>query len=169
MWQNMKKQTLTIVLAFFVALFIGLSNANAQMTISKVDPNIFPKAEKGYKKMVIEVPYSENDANKKVEFQVGKWMDVDGCNTFNLMGAYEQKDLQGWGYTYYVFKTNGDVIGTLMECPNQAGRNLFVGAAPQLVDYNGRMPIIIYIPEGYDVQFKIFKSENETYRAAEAK
>lgn len=165
----MKKQTFTFLLTMMFALFMGINSASAQMTISKVDPSIFPKAEKGYKKMVIEVPYSDNDANKKIEFSVGKWMDVDGCNTFNLMGTFEQKELQGWGYSYYVFKTNGNVTSTMMACPGKPNRNIFVSAQPELVNYNGRMPIIIYVPDGYDVQFQIFKAENDVYRAAEAK
>jgi len=165
----MRKNIFTLVLSFIVAFFVGIKTSDAQMTISKIDPNIFPKAENGYKKMIIEVPFSDNDGNKKIEFYVGKWVDVDGCNTFNLMGTYEQKDLQGWGYSYYVFKTNGDIRSTMMACPDKKGRNLFVSATPQLVDYNGRMPIIVYVPEGYDIQFKIFKAENETFTAAQAK
>lgn len=165
----MKKSTLTALITLILALFVGIKTSEAQMVVSKIDPKIFPAAEQGYKKMIIEVPYSNNDANKKIEFYVGKWMDVDGCNTFNLMGTYDQKDLEGWGYNYWVFKTNGDVRSTMMACPDQKVRNLFVSASTQLVDYNGRMPIVIYIPEGYDVQFKIFKSENEIFTAAEAK
>lgn len=165
----MRKQTFTLIITTILTFLIGISTLSAQIAISKVDPNIFPKAEKGFKKMIIEVPYSENDANKKIQFYVGKWMDVDACNTFNLMGTYEQKELQGWGYNYYIFKTNGDVTSTMMACPNQSGRNIFVSSIPQLVDYNGRMPIVIYVPDGYDVQFQIFKAEDEVYRAAESK
>lgn len=164
----MKKNTLSLIVTMILTVFVGISSSNAQMTISKIDPNIFPKAQEGYKKMIIEVPYSDNDGNKKIEFSVGKWMDVDGCNTFNLIGTFEQKDLQGWGFSYWVFNTKGDVTGTMMACPDQSTRNLFVSATPQLVNYNGRLPIVIYVPEGYDVQFRIFKAENEVYRAAEA-
>lgn len=152
-----------------LTFFIGISSSNAQMVISKVDPKIFPAAKEGYKKMIIEVPYSNLDADKKIEFYVGKWMDVDGCNSFGLMGTYEQKELQGWGYNYWTFETKGDVRSTMMACPDSPNRNLFVSAEPQMVDYNGRMPIIIYVPDGYDVQFKIFKAEPDTYRASESK
>lgn len=165
----MIKNTFRVLVTLILTLFIGLNSSNAQSVISKIDPKIFPEAQKGYKKMIIEVPYSENDANKKIEFYVGKWMDVDGCNSFNLMGTYTQKDLQGWGYSYWDFTTKGEIRSTLMGCPDAKGRHLFVSASPQIVDYNGRMPIVIYVPEGYDVQFKIFKAENEVYRAAEAK
>lgn len=165
----MRKNTWNVIVTVIIALFVGINTSDAQMVISKIDTKIFPAAEKGYKKMIIEVPYSDNDENKKIEFYVGKWMDVDGCNSFNLMGTYTQKDLEGWGYNYWVFETKGEVRSTMMACPDQEQRHLFVQAAAQLVDYNGKMPIVIYIPEGYDVQFKIFKAEKEVFRAAEVK
>lgn len=165
----MSNKFFAAILTVVVMLSVGINNSEAQMTISKIDPTIFPAAESGFKKMIIEVPYSSNDSNKKIEFYVGKWMEVDACNTFGLIGTYEQKDLEGWGYNYYVFNTKGDVRSTMMACPDSTLRNLFVSAPAQLVDYNGRMPIVIYVPEGYDVQFKIFKAEDEVYSAAQAK
>lgn len=165
----MRKNIITVLTTMMVALFVNIQFSNAQSVISKIDPKIFPEAKAGYKKMIIEVPHSDNDANKKIVFYAGIYMEVDGCNTFNLIGTYEQKDLEGWGYNYWVFNTKGDVRNTMMACPNLPLRNLFVSASQQTVDYNGRMPIVIYVPEKYDVQFKIFKAEDETYRAAEAK
>lgn len=150
----------------FAIAFLGLTTiAMAQ----KVDLSVFPKQEEGYKQMVIEVPHSENDNNKKVEFRVGKWMDVDGCNSHGLQGKLEKKDLQGWGYDYYVFSTNGGVFSTQMACPDMTKRNLFVSATPETVRYNGRMPIVIYVPETYDVKFKIYKAENDDFEALEVR
>ena len=164
----MKKGKLK-VLSILVA-FITLSvQAMAQQVITKQDLSIFPKPEAGYKKVVIEVPYSSKDDQKKIEFSVGKWMEVDGCNYFNLQGTLESKDLQGWGYNYYVFTTNGQVTSTMIGCPDAAKRHLFVTARPEMVRYNGKLPIVVYVPEEYDVQFKIYKAEEETYWAAEEK
>lgn len=160
---------LIISLGALITLITLSMSTFAQSTIDKQDVSVFPEAEKGYKKLVIEVPHSDNDQNKKIEFTVGKWMDVDGCNYYNLAGRYEKKDLQGWGYDYFVFTTKGEVSSTLMGCPDAKGRNLFVTAAPQLVNYNGKLPIVIYVPEGYDVQFKIYKSDGENYQAAEVR
>ncbi len=146
---------------------VGIIATSMAQTVTKQNTDIFPKAEKGYTKMVIEVPHSSSDANKRIEFNVGKWMEVDGCNSFGLQGTLEKKDLQGWGYEYYVFKTKGDVIATQMACPGMPNRNLFVSAQPEMVRYNGRLPIVIYIPVEYEVQFKIFKAEEDIYIAAE--
>ncbi|MBB1645505.1 MULTISPECIES: ecotin family protein [unclassified Sphingobacterium] len=165
----MKKNVFRVMMLLMIALVSSTTISKAQMVIDKIDLGIFPSPEKGYKKMVIEVPYSESDKNKKIEFSVGKWMEVDGCNTFNLSGTLEKKDLQGWGYDYYVFKTNGNVASTMMACPNKEKRNLFVSAQPETVRYNGRMPIVIYVPEAYDVQFKIYTTDGDTYRAAEVR
>lgn len=157
------------VLALAV-LFMGtVSGVMAQQTLTKVDTSIFPKPEEGYKQVVIEVPHSESDANKKLEFKIGKWMEVDGCNYFNLMGKLEEKDLSGWGYSYYTFETKGEVTATMMGCPDAPKRNLFVTAQPQLTRYNGKMPIVIYVPEGYDVTYSIYKTDGEEYKAMEVR
>jgi len=153
-------------LTLFVTLLGFTSSAMAQ-NIMKQNTDIFPAPEKGYKKLIIEVPHSSKDENKKIEFSVGKWMEVDACNYFNLMGEITQKDLSGWGYNYYVFHTKGDVVSTQIGCLDNKKRNLFVTATPTIVNYNGKLPIVIYVPEGYDVHFKIYKAEEDTYIAAE--
>jgi len=158
----MKK--LKIALVVFAGL--SLSSVMAQETISKVDVSIFPKPEKGYKMMVIEVPYSA-ESDKKIDFYAGKYMDTDSCNHFSLSGSFETKDLQGWGYNYYVFKTNGSVASTLMGCPDNKKTQRFVSGTSETISYNGKMPVVIYIPEDLDVQFKVYEAAKESYRAAE--
>lgn len=162
----MRKSNIKI-LSLLITLISLSINVMAQQTITKQDLSIFPKPEAGYKKVVIEVPHSDKDNQKKIEFSIGKWMEVDGCNFFNLQGTLETKELQGWGYNYYVFKTNGQVTSTMMGCPDAKKRNLFVTAQPEMTHYNGKLPIVIYVPEKYEVQFKIYKAENELYWAAE--
>ncbi len=150
--------------------FIGLNSiVMAQSTILKQDFSIYPKPAEGYKQMVIEVPHSDQDGNKKLEFSVGKMMEVDKCNTHRLQGTLETKPLEGWGYNYYEFKSNGGAASTMMACPDNELVWKFVSAGPTVVDYNGRLPIVVYVPEGYDIQFRIFKAEADVYRASEVK
>ena len=85
------------------------------------------------------------------------------------MGTLEKKSLQGWGYDYYVFKTDGQVMSTMIGCPDAKGRHLFVSAEAEMVRYNGKLPIVIYVPEDCDVQFRIFKADPDVYIAAEDK
>ena len=157
----------------FIGLFIALLGFNsllmAQNTILRQDVSIFPKPKEGYKQMVIDVPHSDQDGNKKIELSIGKMMEVDKCNVHNLGGQLDIKPLQGWGYDYYEFTTKGQVASTLMGCPDNEKVWKFISAAPTMVNYNGRLPIVIYVPEDYDVQFRIFKAEDDVYRANEVK
>ncbi|MFD1631042.1 ecotin [Pseudopedobacter beijingensis] len=133
----------------------------------KVDLSPFPKPEKGQKQFVIEVPHSDNDDIKKIEFYVGKWEKTDKCNKHFLGGTFDKKDLKGWGYDYYVFNTKGNVGSTLMACLDNAKVDSFVQSQPIVTNYNGRMPIVIYVPEGYEVKFKIYTASQEVYSASE--
>lgn len=157
----------------FIGLFIALLGFNtllmAQNTILRQDVSIFPKPKEGYKQMVIDVPHSDQDGNKKIELSIGKMMEVDKCNVHNLGGQLDQKPLQGWGYDYYEFTTKGQVASTMMGCPDNEKVWKFISAAPTMVNYNGRLPIVIYVPEDYDVHFRIFKAEDDVYRASEVK
>ncbi|MDR0196100.1 MAG: ecotin family protein [Myroides sp.] len=158
------KRILSLIVAFF-----GLMTATMAQTITRTDVSIFPAPEKGYKQVVIDVPHSTKDDSKKIEFTVGKMMEVDGCNHFNLLGTLEQKDLQGWGYSYYVFNTKGDVVSTMMACPDAPKKHSFVSGQPELARYNGKLPIVVYVPEEYEVRFKIYTTDGDEYQASEVR
>ena len=66
---------------------------------------------------------------------------------------------------YYNFTTNGNVASTNMGCLNAKPENKFVSSQPLLLDYNSNLPIVIYTPKGYSVQYKIFTADNTTYQA----
>jgi ecotin len=150
-----------------MVFFTNFQFMQAQNIHSKVDTKIFPEPKKGYTQFVIEVPFSsmEEDANKKIEIFVGKYADVDTCNHHSLTGEFQTKDLQGWGYSYYEFQSKGDIVGTMMGCGNHQKVSKFISSQGLLLNYNGRMPIVLYVPEGFEVQFKIYKAEPETYKA----
>lgn len=156
-----------VFLVSLMVVFAGIQFMQAQNIHSKVDTKIFPESKKGYTQFVIEVPFSsmEDDANKKIEIFVGKYQEVDTCNRHSLMGEFQTKDLQGWGYNYYEFQSNGDVVGTLMGCGDDQKVSKFISSQGLLLNYNGRMPILIYVPEGMVVHYKIYKAEPETYQA----
>lgn len=153
-----------------VSLFTGailISGTFSAQNTMKVDITPFPKAEKGMKQVVIEVPHSENDINKKLEIFVGKTMQTDGCNKIWLSGEFSTSELKGWGYNYLTFKTDGATPSTMMACSNAKPKNEFVKSKGYFTDYNGRMPIVLYIPDGYEAKFRIYKAERELYKAQE--
>ncbi|WP_257669780.1 ecotin family protein [Parapedobacter tibetensis] len=162
----MAKSILTVLL-FGIGMMAG-SQAMAQDHV-KASLEMFPKPAEGQKQIIIEVPLSDNDHNKKIAFYVGKDTETDACNHHSLMGSFEKKDLQGWGYDYYVFHTEGHIAGTKMACPDDQKITQFVRSNSEFTNYNGRLPIVIYVPEGYDVKFEIWRSDAETYRGMEIK
>jgi len=141
---------------------IGMSNVYGQQQASST-VTMFPKPEKGQTQYIIDVPHSDKDNSKKIEFFVGKMTETDACNQHGLLGQFEEKDLQGWGYSYYEFKTDGHIRSTLMGCPDAKKIHQFVSSEGKLVRYNGRLPIVIYVPEGYEVRYKIYTTNEEIF------
>ncbi|SRR5690625_3733191 len=148
---------------------LGVNTLSAQSPIQKQSMDIFPEAEEGYTQFVIEVPHSDKDNEKKIELFVGKMMSVDNCNTHMLSGTFQENDLSGWGYTYFTFDSDGGVASTMMACPDDEKTERFVKSKSEMVRYNGKLPLVVYVPEGYEVQYKIWKAEDETFKGLEVK
>ncbi len=129
----------------------------------------FPAPGEGNARFVIELEHKERGEEDafKVEIVVGKQMLTDGVNLYRLGNTIEPRTLQGWGYTYYEVVGKGETIGTLMAPPEGAPMvEEFVQAAPLLVRYNSRLPIVVYAPAGYEVRYRIWQA-SETFHDAE--
>lgn len=119
----------------------------------------FPLSKDGLVRHVIILPQKKNESDYKVELIPGKTMSVD-CNNHRLMGTLTEEDLQGWGYTYFVFNSDGNTASTMMMC-NQPNTNKFVTGQTSIIDYNSKLPIVIYAPEGFDVKYRIWQAGKE--------
>lgn len=119
------------------------------------DVSMYPEAKNGYKRVLINLPSLKNENDFEVELKVGKWQEVD-CNHHSLMGAFEEQTVQGWGYNYYDFESDGRMISTRMGCPDQELENKLINAQSKKVRYNSKLPIVVYIPEGYVVSYSIW-------------
>lgn len=141
-----------------VMSFTTLLNAQSKQDMEKaLEP--FPKATEGMVRHVIELKKKSDESKFMVEIIPGKVMSVD-CNIHRLMGKIEEKDVQGWGYTYYEFTSDGRTSSTMMMC-NKPNENKFVSGETKIVRYNSKLPIVIYAPQGYEVKYRIWKAENE--------
>ncbi len=160
--RSITKIASVLFLVCFSMCLVSVS-ANAQKSNpSEIDKALeaFPAAEKGMVRHVIQVKKQKDESLFKVEIVPGKDMLVD-CNHHTLMGQLEKKDLQGWGYDYYVFTSNGQTRSTLMAC-NKPKENKFVQAQTLIVRYNSKLPIVVYAPEGYSIQYKLWKADKKT-------
>ncbi|WP_018629537.1 ecotin [Niabella aurantiaca] len=122
----------------------------------------FPKEKKGYKRYVILPPEKgSSEADFKLELIPGKVMPTD-CNTRSLNGKIVEKDLRGWGYSYYEFATNGTVISTMMACPDGKKVEKFVRAKSEQIRYNSKLPVVVFVPDGYELKYRIWNAGSTT-------
>jgi|LakMenEpi03Aug12_release.lakeMendotaPanAssembly.Ray.scaffolds.fasta_scaffold683057_2 ecotin len=130
----------------------------------------FPKAAEDQSRFVIRVPEADDEFAFKVELIIGKTVPTDGVNRHFFAGKVEEKDLKGWGYSYFEMKELGPMAGTLMK-PLPGGKQVdtFVAVNSQLPlqRYNSRMPIVVYVPKGAEVRYRIWKAGKETNAAQE--
>ncbi len=137
-------------------------------SLKPIDTNMFPAAKNGYKKIVIQVPENKNEKDLKVEIICGRILDVDLCNYHYLVGKSTEKNLKGWGYTYFEVESDGGYISTKMACPDLKTKKEFVCIEPILTRYNSKLPIVMYVPEILTVKFRIWKA-GEEFENAESK
>lgn len=126
----------------------------------------YPAAADGYNRHVIELPAQTNEAEHKVEIIAGKTLEVD-CNQQRLGGQWQEKTVEGWGYSYYELGQVGPAMSTLMACPDGSRKQAFVrvGGEPQLVRYNSKLPLVIYAPKDVEVRYRVWSAAAETSTA----
>ena len=65
----------------------------------------------------------------------------------------------GWGFQFYKVSKLGPMAGTLMAIdPNEPKVTRFItlGREPYIIRYNSRLPIVVYLPEGVEVRYRIW-------------
>jgi ecotin len=120
----------------------------------------FPAAEKGQVRYVLKLPALADESGCKVELIVGKTVKVDAGNRYFFGGKIEEKVIEGWGFTRYEVKELGPMAGTLMAVdPNAAKVEKFVKMGGEfLVRYNSKLPVVVYVPEGVEVRYRIWSA-----------
>ena len=83
-------------------------------------------------------------------------------NLMRLGTTISPQPLKGWGYTYYEVTGSDVAMSTRMAPPEGAKKvEKFVKGTPLLIRYNSRLPIVVYVPKGYSVQYRIWKAGEE--------
>jgi ecotin len=130
----------------------------------------FPPAQDGQVRYVIELPAEPDESTLRVELLVGQVVEVDAGNRYFFGGQLEPETIRGWGYTRYVLRELGPLAGTLMAVdPNapKVERFITLGGEPSLLRYNSRLPLVVYVPEGVVVRYRLWRAE-DGYRTADA-
>jgi ecotin len=150
-----KKLYLIAFLSFFLAVLAAQAADNLVA---------FPPAEKGMVRHVLQLPKLDNESLFKVELIVGKTVLLDSRNLYFFGGQIEEEIIEGWGFPRYIVKQLGPMGGTLMAVePSEPKVSRFVtlGGEPYLIRYNSRLPIVVYVPEGVQVRYRIWRAESE--------
>ncbi len=151
-----------IMLAMLVPLGVNAGKGQDDM-------KPYPAAEEGFRRMVFRVPSKQNEADRKVQIMVGKNMLVD-CNQTWFMGRLEKQVAAGWGYPYFVLERVAGPASTMKACPpGEEKVEAFVSVRGEgfLQRYNSQLPVVVYVPKGFEVRFRIWSAGEETGRAEE--
>jgi ecotin len=125
----------------------------------------FPLADEGMVRYILQLPSQAADESAfKVELFVGKTVQVDELNSYFFAGKIEEETIQAWGFTRYKVSKLGPMAGTLMAFdPNtpKVARFITLGGEPFIIRYNSRLPIVVYVPEGVEVRYRIWTAGSE--------
>jgi len=123
----------------------------------------YPAATAGMKRIVIHLDAQADEYAWKIELSVGKVMETDGVNHIGGGAKIAEKTVDGWGYSYFEAKADGPMATTLIGVPPGTPKvTRFVtmaGTGP--VRYNSRLPLVVYVSEGLEVRYRLWKAEPE--------
>ena len=156
-FENRRLALLLPLCALALAACAQQPMSSASNPVAAKELKAFPAAMAGHRRYVIELPQLPDENDHKLELIAGKAMQVD-CNSRGMDGRFETRDVQGWGYSYWVFSSQGRVLSTMMMCPPDSARPGFVQAEPLLVRYNSKLPVVVFVPEDFELRWRIWQA-----------
>ncbi len=154
----MKRFVLSISAAC-VTVFSAAAETEAERNLKA-----FPAADEGMTRHVLMLPPDEREDSLRVELKIGKTVRLDEGNRYFFGGKLEAVNIEGWSFTRYVLAELGPMAGTLMAVDPDApkvDRFITLGGEPQLLRYNSRLPLVVYVPDGVEVRHRIWRAGPE--------
>ena len=115
---------------------------------------------------VIRLPKQQDESAFRVELIIGKTVKTDASNSYFFGGTLEIETIPGWGFDRYILSKLGPMAGTLMAVdPNapQVERFISIGGEARLLRYNSRLPLVVYVPAGVEVRYRLWRAEPTGY------
>jgi len=156
----------TVRILFFLActLSVLIAGEGEIGTAAAMELKAFPPAGEGTSRFVIMLPPRKDEEFLKVQLLVGKAVKLDPQNRYFFSGKLEKETIPGWGYERYILKTLGPMAGTLMAVdPSEpkVDRYITLGGDPELLRYNSRLPLVVYVPNEVEVRYRIWTAERK--------
>lgn len=142
---------------FKLSLLVLLSGLST-LTVAQQTDNLsmYPQAGRGQKRVVIHLPQKSDEELFMIELIPGKNATVD-CNNYSYNGKIEEKSIDGWGYSYFSFTSDGQMMGTKMGCPG-VKQTKFISARSKTTKYNSKLPIVVYLPANFTVKYRVWSA-----------
>lgn len=126
----------------------------------------FPHAEEGMVRYILHLPERMDESAFEVELIIGKTIRVDTVNKHLLLGEIEALPIPGSAFTRYeVTKLGG--MSTAIGVFNAREVERFIQMTsvrylgPYLVPYNSRQPVVVYVPEGAEVRYRLWSADRK--------
>lgn len=145
---------------FLLSCLTLISYGAPSHAANKKDPlSIWPQAEAGYKRVIIQLPSLPDEDLAKVELLPQQTMKTD-CNRILINGDMETKPLSGWGYEYYVLSKIYEPASTRMACipPTLSSKAITIQTNLPFLRYNSKLPIVVYIPKNIHLSYRIWSA-----------
>lgn len=149
-----------VLCAGLPATIVAIAFADAACAADNM--KAFPPAEEGMVRFVLHLPKQDDESLFQLELIVGKKVRTDRTNRHFFGGKIEEETIEGWGYPKFVVRKLGPTAGTLVAAdPNEPKVDRFVtlGGEPFLIRYNSALPVVVYVPEGVEVHYRIWKAQ----------
>lgn len=175
----MKRLMMTVVCLGVLAFPFALSLAEPEpkagpepewMAKARKQLKAYPEAEEGMVRYVLYLEPKEDESRCRVELQVGKTIETDGVNRYGFGGKIEKKTVKGWGYSMYVVEKGAlaHPFSTRIGVPEgqpKVKKFVQLGGEPGLVRYNSKLPVVVYVPAGGEVRYRIWEAPPHAMQA----
>jgi ecotin len=148
----------SIVMSMLAAC-MAVFPAAAEKTEAERNLKAFPDADEGMARHVLMLPAEDREDSLRVELIIGKTVSTDGVNSHFFGGNLQEVVIEGWGFTRHVLAQLGPMAGTLIAVDPgvpRVDRFITLGGEPRLLRYNSRLPLVVYVPDGVEVRYRIW-------------